>query len=218
MIIKPDVAYYLKLQRTELAGLEGEELAGKFQSQLNRDLDDLYWWGFLALTRVKRKTPLGNSFSVLDIGCGIGGIDLIIYKYVLENFNIKSNLHLIDKDGEKIQYGYKSEADTGFYNNLKTTRGFLTDNGIPDGNIFTYTPEQAVLLPKFDLIISLISCGFHYPVNSYIGKMVSGLSPDGVMILDIRRYSKQNLILDKFFESCTTIKDYEKHERKAYWK
>jgi len=38
-----------------------------------------------------------------------------------------------------------------------------------------------------DLIISLISWGFHYPVDTYLEKAYDLLNKDGILILDVRK-------------------------------
>ena len=37
-----------------------------------------------------------------------------------------------------------------------------------------------------DLVVSLLSCGFHYPVNDYLPYLRTCLKPGGQAILDLR--------------------------------
>jgi len=209
--LTPEMERYLKLQRTDLAGLSGDALAEKFQEQIDSDYDDIAT--ALSLGDIEDSDPL----NVLDIGCGVGGIDWAIYKRASIPPVMDTSLHLLDKDGDYVKYGYKHAKDTGFYNKLMLTRDFLVSNGVPPDRITCYTPEMVDDIPECNLIVSLISCGFHYPVDVYLSLIMRCLSPKGVLVLDIRKGSKQEY-LKRLFKKSQCLREYEKHERMAYWK
>ena len=97
-----------------------------------------------------------------DIGCGQAFIDLLIYR------RFGCDLILIDiEQSEGIHFGYN---DTGAgYADLANARAFLVANGVPDTAITTINPRHARLedVAPVDMVISLLSCGFHYPVETY---------------------------------------------------
>lgn len=105
--------------------------------------------------------------SILDIGCGIGGIDIYLYKH----YKNSANIYLIDKSAidDNLHYGFKDHGS--FYNSLMLTRSFLSKNNVPEERIFVQEANAGNTIEfnqKFDLIISLISWGFHYPVTTYL--------------------------------------------------
>ena len=75
---------------------------------------------------------------------------------------------LIDiEESGSIHFGYK-DSGAG-YSNLATARKFLTADGVPEEQIITLNPNHSDLSKSgnVDMAISLISCGFHYPVTTY---------------------------------------------------
>ena len=62
---------------------------------------------------------------------------------------------------------------------------------MPAGKITTINPktEDTAALGAFDLVISLASCGFHYPVGTYQDLFSRQISPGGGIVLDIRKGS-----------------------------
>lgn len=126
--------------------------------------------------------------NILDIGCGLGGVDIFLGRHYSA---LDPHFYLLDVDGisDKIEYSFKEKAS--HYTSLASTRRFLIANGLRDDHIHTIDigrqsfPEGI----QFDLVISLISWGFHYPVGTYLDQVVKSLSPEGVVILDVRRAS-----------------------------
>ena len=121
--------------------------------------------------------------SVMDIGCGLAGVDL-----ALSRIRQSINFVLIDQDRfeEKPHYGFREIASA--YNSLTETRNFLSTNGVNESRIRTVDllTEQFPSEPEVDVVLSIISWGFHYPVETYIDDVYRSLRPGGVAILDIR--------------------------------
>lgn len=165
-VITDEMKKYISLQRTGITNNHAEEYY--------RHID--FQWNII-------KKHINGCTNILDIGCGLAGIDYFIGK---EDDNM--GLWLLDKTevSPKIYYGYKAEA--AYYNSMELAVDFLRMNGIKN-SIGTLSPEQYVTYAKefkFDAIISLISCGFHYPVATYIDAICDSLKECGVVILDIR--------------------------------
>ena len=99
-----------------------------------------------------------------DLGCGQAFIDLLIYR------RFGCDLILIDIEAtDGIHFGFN---DTGAgYADLANARAFLVANGVPGPAITTINPRRAKLedLAPVEMAISLLSCGFHYPVETYDG-------------------------------------------------
>ncbi len=100
--------------------------------------------------------------TLADIGCGQAFIDLAIYR------RFGCDLVLVDiEESNGVHFGFK---DTGAgYADLANARAFLLANGVPDRAIITINPRHTKLeeVGAVDVAISLLSCGFHYPVETY---------------------------------------------------
>lgn len=125
-----------------------------------------------------------NTTDVLDIGCGIGGINVLFWQKLKGNVE----LSLMDKTRtDAIYYGFKSDA--AFYNDFGLTGAFLVANGVDRKKISFYEAGKGHITAigkKFHLIVSLISWGFHYPLDYYLEEALAALKSDGCIILDLR--------------------------------
>lgn len=148
-----------------------------------------------------------NIKNILDIGCGLGLIDIALYHH----YNKNIDLHLLDKTNsiskDTSVRGFNKEYI--FYNSMDATKDTLSSNGVYSNNIFTYEAdfENINLLQnnKYDLILSLLSCGWHYSIETYIDLIKSTLSKDGLLILDIRHNTGQLEYAIKHFDLVHTI-------------
>lgn len=126
--------------------------------------------------------------SILDIGCGMAGIDVFLKrKYP------KAKLWLLDGDSDSHhKYGFKRKSVP--YNSPAATAALLKANGVGfDRWIDAGTKEKL----EADLIVSLLSWGFHYPLDTY---QVSGLciadlrneyeEPRGTVITEAPKYKR----------------------------
>ena len=105
-----------------------------------------------------------NPKRAADIGCGYAFSSLLLHRrYGCEVALIET------EEGGSRRFGFQGEA--AGYASLKTARAFLARNGVPPEQITVCNPktEDTGTLGTFDLVISLASCGFHYPVETYAG-------------------------------------------------
>lgn len=140
-----------------------------------------------------------DTRSVLDIGCGIAGLDLFLYK-ALED----PDLLLLDKTEIEKKVWYMFEAQGAFYNSLELARETLTTNGVPDAKITTIDAPGDGVIPlepgSVDLVVSTISWGFHYPVDTYVASVRTILSKTGALILDVRKDTGGEAALERHFK------------------
>ena len=133
-----------------------------------------------------------DSFVIADIGSGIGGY----HKEWLRNFP-NSAVLLIDQTKfsfTSLFYGHgKSER---YYNNLALAKKFLLYGG-------HVTPKQIHLIDtrsykeKFEdseIVISFISLGFHYPLETYWDRIWSSPKVQ-ILLLDVRIDSQSEKFL-----------------------
>ena len=103
--------------------------------------------------------------SILSIGGGIGGLELLI------NENLKDkNYFFIERNyvSKKVKYGWGGMTNLEAYNDLKLQKDFLLKNNLREDqiNIFNYDLDKLPEI-KFDVIISLLSLDYHYDFNLY---------------------------------------------------
>ena len=128
--------------------------------------------------------------NVLDIGGGLGGVDVFLNRSQPEG----PAFHLLDRNrvDPVMRYGYRDTTEA--YNSFAVAQAYLTTAGIAPEQISFYDAdvkeelEQLMALDvRFDLILSLKSWCFHYPVETYLALVRKLLARDGVLIVDVRR-------------------------------
>ena len=128
--------------------------------------------------------------TVLDIGAGVGGIDLLICR----RFE-KVRVDLLDKDEVLPELWYGFSKEPAAYNTELDTKNFFALNGIWNIKYYTEYPEEN----KYDFIFSRISCGFHYPVQTYLKQIKRTLNKRGRLFLDVRKNKGEIDALKKEF-------------------
>ena len=190
---------FIRLQRTTY---KDAETAAAYEKDIQKDFDS-----------IKNFLP-ENCGKILDIGCGIAGIDLFLSRH----YKGIPQIYLFDYDkiDEEIYYGYRKRGSV--YNSLSDSMEFLAMNGVDKGKIEARNVEGGFRLDQYDVIISLISYGFHYPIETYLREIK--MCKAGIVILDLRKKSKvldkktlQIDLLKNNFDSVEVIADYQKHER-----
>ncbi len=158
---------------------------------------------------IKEHLP-SNLHNILDIGCGVAGIDIMIHAH-----NKNANFHLLDKTevNSKVYYGLEKEA--AYYNSLGIAKEMLVANGVESSHVFLQEVTGAPLFPgkKFDLIISLISWGFHYPISTYLDYALDALLPGGRLIIDVRKDTDGEALLEEKFGPLRIIYEAQKYRR-----
>lgn len=139
--------------------------------------------------------------TVLDIGCGLGIYDLAMHDF----YGPGIDFYMLDKtttteEESNVFYGYKEKG--AFYNNLDYTREFLELNGVDSEKIHIISvdeTEKIEAIPKLDLIISIISCGFHYPLSTYFDRIVKLVKDDGLFCFHCRCIEENLPLLETRF-------------------
>lgn len=129
---------------------------------------------------VRRLSPR----RVADIGSGYAFVDLLMHRA------FDCDVVLIDiEDSDERHFGFE-DSGAG-YSSLKKAREFLKANGVPDERIITINPRTDDLgaAGEVDLAMSLISCGFHYPAQTYDKFFHNQVAPTGGIVLDVRKGS-----------------------------
>ena len=196
MIITDPMHRYIALQRTGYG--KNADIAKCYEADIGRTYES-----------IKKYLP-EKCDRVLDIGCGLGGIDLMIYNHY--SGNVELNLFDYSKVDDKIHYGYQNTGS--IYNSLELSKEFLVMNGVDESKTKIHNAENEFPIGRFDVILSILSCGFHYPISTYIDKVKNCL--DGIAIFDIRKHSKQEDELMKNFNHVEAIAEYTKCHRTLF--
>lgn len=177
----------------------------KIKTAFSKNIADEY-------SLIKKYLP-EKAESILDIGCGVAGIDILLSRH----YNNDVDIFLIDKTTIDKKVYYNFEKRGSFYNSLQISKSVLILNGVDNDRIHLQEAtenNEIKFSHKFDIIISLFSCGFHYPVSTYLDEIYRKLSnKDGILILDIRKNTNGEKDIEKKFGNYQIICEGEKHIR-----
>lgn len=166
-------AHFLVQQRTQYLDTLGRRVDIR-KDNVRKTLDDMYTKDMRNLFDNIDPWLPSEVDSVLDVGCGLGGIDVH-----LANKYPGAVLWLLDKNGDSgSKIGWHSSAGVfGSYNSLDETVSYLRQKGVKnDIRPITDLPEGL----QVGLGVSFLSWGFHYPLETY------SFEAD-TLIVDVRR-------------------------------
>jgi SAM-dependent methyltransferase len=152
--------------------------------------------------------------NVLDIGCGLAAIDVLISRH----FSKPSppSLFLADFEETNTSLDYSFGISHSRYNSFVVARELLLDNGIPLETLHMISPEEIGRnrdLPCFDLVISTLAWGFHFPVESYSQAVSDVMADGGRLILDIRTNTVGIEQLGRYFHVAQILEKNESRQR-----
>jgi SAM-dependent methyltransferase len=165
----------------------------------SKDKDDILKSNVRSYKAVQNYLPI-NCTSILDIGCGLGIMDLCLFEHYGKDKKIHFNLFDKTEFPEKIHFGFEKNAS--FYNDLNLAKEILVDYGISESKISTIdaTSENLCKIKNIDLIISCIAWGFHFPVSTYVQQVYDLMSEKSILLLDIRDNTGGIEELSKYFD------------------
>ena len=150
---------------------------------------------------IKKYLPK-KAENIMDIGCGLGIINIFLNKI----YNNQPNFFLLDKNkiDKVIKYGFSSDYES--YNDLKETRNLLINNDINPSSINTFDVEKDFKIDaKIDLVISLKSMGYHYPMDQYLRLFQTCCDENTSFIFDVSEGYYNERLFKKHFESVDII-------------
>lgn len=135
--------------------------------------------------------------NIMDIGCGLGLINIFINKFYKE----KPNFFLLDKNriDKKIVYGFSKNYES--YNNLDETKKILLNNGLKKEQINIFDVDKKIHINKqMDLVISLKSMSYHYPFENYLKLFKSCCNKDTIFIFDTSIGANNKYLFKEYFD------------------
>lgn len=227
--VPESAARYILLQRTEYLTFTNRSLP-RFIRRLIPSLDYRRWVEFearlnagkviaLYMTDMEKEYESIKDFlppicsRILDIGCGIAGIDVLLYEHY-SNEGIE--FFLLDKSAveENIYYDYEEKG--AFYNSLELSEETLVRNGVDRNRIHLLEASEGSgidIEKPVDLALSLLSWGFHYPVGTYLEQVHGVLDVGGVLILDVRKGTGGLDQIREKFGHYTVVREDAKYTR-----
>jgi len=149
------------------------------------------------------KDYIGNPKTILELGCGLGRMSVYI-NGMLDDDSIK--YILADSNGSphgKIKFGWNPPKQR-YYNNLEMTRKFCDMNGLNNYEIVNLKQIKSQVL-SVDFVMSFLSVGFHYPIESYMDWLLKILNEGGNMIFGVRKNKYSDHKFEKYFNKCIII-------------
>lgn len=160
-------------------------------------LDNHNKWlqGWLLPTYIEEKTKSFNAISeyltsppktILDIGCGFAFESRQFHQLSgSEIWLLDGNYSDSPEDSDRlVRYG---PAETmKFYNPIEKLKDYFDQQ---DNLTYRFVDANNIDIPedkKFDLICSYLSCGYHYPVDTYRDLILKHSHLDTKIIMDIR--------------------------------
>ena len=149
--------------------------------------------------------------KMMDIGCGHALISVLFW----QRYNC--DIHLVDiEQSDSTHHDYR-DSGSG-YASLAAAKAFLVFNGVPENRITITNPENEPLeSSELDLILSVFSAGFHYPISTYTEFAIKSLKPGGMLIFDARDETGQEAMLTGFDPIEKVFKGL-KHRKLAAYK
>ena len=125
---------------------------------------------------------------ILDIGCGLAWESRMFNeKYGTELYLLDGDYDDNPLDRELVQARYSNDAGRfAFYYKLDFLRDQLDKLDTQNYQLIDSNNIDIADDIKFDLITSWVSCGFHYPVNTYRDLILKHSNENTRVVMDLR--------------------------------
>jgi SAM-dependent methyltransferase len=187
---------YLRLQKGSL-----DKWADDFPDWRERYEDDLQ----RTFSQIKPYVPPnkfdGQPLRVLDVGSGLGGIDVLIRRSYEHNTPVE--LHLLDGLADPPRMHLHRQT----FNDMGVALEFQVANGLERDAFRAWGPDVRTFGDaRFDLVVSFGSWCFHYSPSVYLRQVYRALAPGAVVILDVRTHKPEWMrALELAFELVTMV-------------
>jgi SAM-dependent methyltransferase len=153
--------------------------------------------------------------TILDIGCGLA------WESRLFNKKYGTELYLLDGDFDdnaqdnRVQQQARYTTDSknfAFYYKLDFLQNKLDELNTQNYHLVDCNNINISENIKFDVITSWVSCGFHYPVNTYRELILKHSHNNTVVVMDLRIQAKErNPVVESSFEIVKIINQRPKY-------
>jgi len=189
---------YLSIQRGAVSDFRHTRLL--WEDKYKDSLFDIYYSLVPGLPK--------NAMSILDVGSGLGGIDVLLHKHYP-----MSSICLLDGTNDLAEVISHNKP----FSNRQVAHDFMVKNGVDTAWFIDPALVPSVVSPHFDLVVSFASYCFHYPPETYLEFIKANITDDAVLIFDVRKSQNHWFeALDKAFEVQGTLGGADKYERMIY--
>lgn len=203
--ITEEMLHFLVQHRTEYKGLTLAAAARRYTDDIEATFEKM------------RPFLPEQADSIVDVGGGLGGMAARL----LRHYGTDAGVIVYEREGDagsKIGW-HDSAAEFGAYNSHHLTSLFLETNG---GHAHTAGVQLAGDDPfppgPHQLVVSLLSMGFHYPVETYLQEIYDSLAPGGVLIFDARHGTSLEACREMFKQNPLALNKAEKYTLVAFCK
>ena len=138
-----------------------------------------------------------SNASLVSIGPGNCVFELLLYKHlgiIKKDANLISSFLLIDIEETYGLHQHMFHEKGSGYANLNSAKDFLKNNDVTS-SITTCNPAKGNIPKiKYDLLISLYSMGFHYPLDDYIDYILFNSNERALLVFDSRHGQNEQSI------------------------
>lgn len=123
--------------------------------------------------------------QMLDVGSGLGGIDVLVRRYYTRDGGACPFVCLVDGIADPPCMTLHRET----FNDMEVARAFQEDNGLPPGRLSCIAPEHFAAhgaQAKADLVMSSGAWCFHVAPMVYLQAVLRTTAPGATLILDVR--------------------------------
>jgi hypothetical protein len=199
LIVEPEHYRYLSVQHGSIAQKENLRDFAKWQTAYGNSLRALYETLLPALPK--------TCDALLDIGSGLGGIDVLLSRH----YAGLPRVCLVDGEHDPPEVRWSSHT----HSDMDVAKSFLQRNGVEDIGYFTPGRLRPIEgQPKFDLVVSFAAYGFHIHPGNYLEDIRTVIHDRTVLIFDVRRSKEDWLrLLIEGFGKPTVLVRGEKYVR-----
>lgn len=153
--------------------------------------------------------------TILDIGSGLAWESRLFgQKYGTQLYLLDGDFDNNDFERHLVQARYVSDArDFAFYYKLDYLREQLDQLGTQNYQLVDANNINISDAVKFDLITSWVSCGFHYPIETYRELILKHSHPETVIVMDLRVPSKKTApVIESFVDTVNVLNTRHKYQ------
>lgn len=197
LIVESGHLEYLALQKGKISDLATDLPAwtAAYNALIERDFRAIEPW----IPKLCR--------SILDIGGGLGAIDVLLVR----KYGITCEVCILDGESDPPVMNLHRTT----FNDMRVTADFLKKNGVE--HFSYYVPDKLENPRPFDLIISLGSWCFHYAPETYLDFVRSCCRAGTTLIVDVRKGKPEwSRALEKIFRLRAVLHLRPKFDRMVF--
>lgn len=194
---------YLYIQRGEVSDAYRDKSFENWKKEYELSLGRIF-------DTMRQVLPTACARAI-DVGSGLGGIDVLIAQHYQKTRGQQPVMCLVDgvEDEPKVDWHFKT------FSNQKRALDFQKKNGVDFACYFS--PYNWPTGHKADLIISFAAYCFHIPAGDYIEEVKRSAHDKTVIVFDVRKSRRDWLeVLVRAFGKPRVLAQSEKMVRCAF--